>query len=113
MKLFFETEAQAHFFLLMIPFGFATALCLHTGKGVGLLRLLLDLLILLFSGIGAVFLLLSAKDEALRLYHLLGWLIGALLYVCGAGRAVNFLKGKIRRGGRNQPADEEVIHHKE
>lgn len=113
MKLFFETSSQASFFLLMLPFGFVVALCLHAGSGGGLLRLIQDLVVLLLSGVAAALMLLSTRDETLRFYHLLGIITGALLYFAGVGRGVAWLRRKIRQAGRNQPADEEIIKHKQ
>jgi len=107
MKLFFESSEQACFFAMMVSLGFVTGFCVQEGKGEGWFRFLTDLLLLLACGIAVTSLLLSGKDESLRIYHLLGLLTGVILYVSGVSRLIRWVRAKIHRFGRKQQANEE------
>lgn len=90
MKLFFETESQPFFFLLTLPLGFFLCFFLDLENIPFIIRLVLDLIVLVCCGICLVLFVLLSRDQALRLYHLLGLVCGALLYLGGIG--------KIRQG---------------
>lgn len=83
MRLFFETASQAGSFLASIPLGFAAALCLDVGDGGGIMRMLLDLLWFLICGMSLLVLTFLIHDAQIRLYHVLGLISGALLYLRG------------------------------
>ena len=94
MKLFFETSHQAMCFLLMAPAGFLAALLLDADALAGVLRPLADVAVLLLAGAAVLVLTSAAGESGVRLYHLLGALTGAVVYLCGAGRIVRMLKRK-------------------
>ena len=93
MRLFFETGAQSASFLAAVPIGFALAFCLDWLKGKQVLRLVLDVCFFLLAGLSLLVLTIFLSEEKLRLYHLLGMIVGSLLYVRGI-RA--FVRGIIR-----------------
>ena len=95
MKLFFETASQASCFLIAVPLGFLFTLCLDTRWHHGWIRLLLDLLLL--GSLGCVLVMLSAicREERVRLYHWLGLLTGAVLYLGGIGRIRKLLNRRM------------------
>lgn len=84
MKLFFETAAQGSLFLMMLPLGILLAVCIDVASCARRSRPLWDVLVVLLCGglMAAAVVLLG--DEKLRMYHLLGILCGALLYLFGA-----------------------------
>ena len=81
MKLFFETAGQAQAFLAAVPLGLVLAACLDASVLAGPLRPLADVLMMLTAGFALMGMMLLSRDEALRLYHLLAILTGALLYM--------------------------------
>lgn len=85
MRLFFETSGQGIAFLAAIPVGFLLAACLDCAKGKPLLRAVLDIAVLMLSGFVLLLLTVLLSEEKLRIYHLLGLVIGAFLYLKGAG----------------------------
>lgn len=85
MKLFFETSHQAGGFLLAAATGLAVAGLLDAGRCEGMLRVALDLLLLCVAGVALVVVVFLCQDQMLRLYHLLGGVAGALLYLKGFG----------------------------
>lgn len=102
MKLFFETARQANCFLLMIPLGLVLAFLLDADVFAGRIRLLLDCLLIVAAG-GAVLLsIVFWQESGLRLYHLLGLFIGAVLYVHGIGRLIRFTASKLLNHPRRQ-----------
>lgn len=102
MKLFFETAHQADCFLLMIPLGFMLALCLDADAAAGPIRLILDCLLILAAGAAVLSAIAFWRESGLRLYHLLGLLIGAVLYVHGLGRLIRLAARKVRNHPRRQ-----------
>lgn len=97
MNLFFETAGQAGCFLIMLPIGFAAAACLDAGAAAGRLRPALDVLVLLLAGVALLLAVVLLRENAVRAYHLLGLLTGAVLYVCGVGRAIRLMGARRRR----------------
>ena len=94
MKLFFETAHQADCFLLMIPLGLALAFLLDADVFAGRVRLLLDCLLILAAGAAVLVSIVFWRESGLRLYHLLGLFIGAVLYVHGIGRLIRAAASK-------------------
>ena len=107
MTLFFETGDQLLCFLAAVPAGFLIALCLCFGKKEGILRLVMDLLLLAVSGIAMVCMLLFFRNGALRLYHLLGVITGAILYLSGMNRVQRYVLRLIREKRHQKKGSEE------
>ena len=105
MRLFFETAQQALSFLAAVPVGFLIAAFLSIGSVGGFFRLAADIAVLLLGGVILVFLLAILGDNALRLHHLLGVLVGALLYLRGCYaffyKCIKWYRQKRSRSGRN------------
>ncbi len=97
MNLFFETANQAQCFLAAVPIGFATAMGLDIGRREGIVRFLMDVLILAMSGLSLILLLLLLHEGAIRLYHLLGLGVGALLYINGVGKLMRLLRRRLQK----------------
>lgn len=97
MNLFFETANQAGCFLAAAPIGFAAAMGLDLGMKKGISRFVLDVLVLSAAGIALVGLLLLGREESLRIYHLLGLGVGALLYSGGIGRLGRLFSEKMQK----------------
>ena len=101
MKLFFETVGQSRSFLMSIPFGLLAAVLLDYRKRGGVWRNLFDILILLVLGSALFILLVILREQSLRIYHLLGILCGACLYLLGIARIKSWIIS------RKTPIDEE------
>ena len=86
MKLFFETAGQAQAFLAAVPLGLVLAACLDA-----------SVLMMLTAGFALMGMMLLSRDEALRLYHLLAILTGALLYTQGIGRLVRLIGAWLKK----------------
>lgn len=97
MKLFFETAGQAQAFLAAVPLGLVLAACLDASVLAGPLRPLADVLMMLTAGFALMGMMLLSRDEALRLYHLLAILTGALLYTQGIGRLVRLAGAWLKK----------------
>lgn len=97
MNLFFETANQAGCFLAAAPIGFAAAMGLDLGRRQGIARFLLDVLVLSAAGVALVVLLLLGREESLRLYHMLGLGVGALLYSSGIGKLARLARAKMQK----------------
>ncbi len=95
MKLFFETAGQAQRFLIMVPLGFALALCLDADAWTGRLRAAADCLFLLLCGWLMLCTICVLRENSLRIYHMLGLLTGAILYLLGVGRIVRTIRRRI------------------
>ena len=104
MKLFFETNLQAVSFITTVPFGFFLSILIDflliCNKKI---RPFLDALFLSCFGIMLYVFLTLSHDRPVRLYHLLGSLCGALLYIQGV-RKVSFslLKYLLKRNQRGE-----------
>ncbi len=90
MALYFETETQGVSFLFLCGVGFVLALFFD---GVSLLirgrmKPLGDVLLLLLCGLLALVALVFLRANALRLFHWIAMLVGAILYLCGVRRLV-------------------------
>ena len=89
MTLFFETSRQGAEFLLLCVVGFAVALlfdgerCLRGSR----FRPLADVVTMLLSGALLLLALLAFRSAAVRAYHWLAMVSGALIYLCGVRRA--------------------------
>ena len=94
MKLFFETAGQAQAFLAAVPLGLVLAACLDASVLAGPLA---DVLMMLTAGFALMGMMLLSRDEALRLYHLLAILTGALLYTQGIGRLVRLAGAWLKK----------------
>jgi len=90
MNLFFETSRQAICFLCMVPVGFAAALCLELGRFHAGIRPVMDVLVLLMAGFAVLAAIVLCRESALRLYHLLGLLTGALICMEGVGKIIRW-----------------------
>ena len=97
MKLFFETAGQAQAFLAAVPLGLVLAACLDASVLAGPLRPLADVLMMLAAGFALMAMMLLSRDEALRLYHLLAILTGALIYTQGIGRLVRLAGAWLKK----------------
>ncbi|MCI6039869.1 MAG: hypothetical protein MR742_05020 [Clostridiales bacterium] len=97
MRLFFETTGQAQAFLAAVPLGLVLAACLDASVLTGPLRPLADVVMMLAGGIALMVMMLLARDEALRLYHLLAVLTGAVLYTQGIGRLVRMMRTSLKK----------------
>lgn len=109
MMLFFETAKQAWCFLAAVPVGFLIALCLCIGKKEGMIRLLLDLLLLGSSGIVLIGMLLFFREGFLRLYHLLGMILGAFLYLNGICQVKRKISRSIKEKRQQKEKQKEGI----
>lgn len=96
MNLFFETASQARSFLTAVPVGFCAVMCLDCGRGEGVLRAAIDLLLMLLTGLGMMLMVFALQEDGLRLYHALGGIVGALLYLRGVGRVKRAAKALMR-----------------
>ena len=97
MRLFFETTGQAQAFLAAVPLGLVLAACLDASVLTGPLRPLADVVMMLAGGIALMVMMLLARDEALRLYHLLAVLTGAVLYTQGIGSLVRMMRTSLKK----------------
>ena len=95
MTLFFETGHQAVCFLAALPLGFLIAACLCWGRTGGFLRLAADIVFLACGGTAMVVLLAFLRDDMLRMYHVLGALIGAILYLCGCNSMMKRISARL------------------
>lgn len=111
MTLFFETAHQVWSFLGAVPAGFLVALCLDAGRNEGIIRMALDLLLLSVLGLGTVVMISLFRDQSLRLYHLLGMLLGAILYLQGLCRLKSYLVRVIKQKRLRKRNIEEGIDH--
>ena len=89
MTLFFETSRQAWCFLCLLPVGLAAAFLLDTDVIAGKLRPLADVFFLVVTGLAVLVMIVLCRDSGLRLYHMLGVLTGALLYLGGIGKIIH------------------------
>ena len=109
LEVLFSQAAQGRTFLLLALFGALLALAVHTGSLLHRLHRWLGIAAdLLCAVLAAVVLgrILLASGSGLRLYGLLGLMIGAALYSAGPGPAViHLLEGLIRR--RRIPSEQE------
>lgn len=112
MNLFFETNRQAFGFLFAMPLGFFLAMCLSCSKIAGIVGLVWDALAQV--GAGMLLLLISSAtyDTGIRLYHLLGALIGMILYLCGVNRAIGLLSRRIALWKEKRKSKEEFFIEK-
>ncbi len=94
MKLFFETSRQAWCFLSMAPVGMAAALLMDADVIAGRLRAAADVLLMLLTGFAALVMMILCSEQGMRLYHLLGLVTGAVLYLEGIGKIIRCI---IRR----------------
>jgi len=108
MKLFFETGIQMRFFLVTLPLGFLVCFLLDVGASSPVLRLIADLMVLFLCGVCLVWFLLLFDDTAVRGYHLLGVLAGAILYMSGAMRCRKKIVSifEKRKAGKRDDCDE-------
>ena len=97
MTLFFETAGQAQAFLAAVPLGLLLAACLDASVLAGPLRPVADVLMMLAAAASLMAMMLLARDEALRLYHLLALLTGAVLYTQGIGRLVRLMRARLKK----------------
>lgn len=97
MTLFFETVGQAQAFLAAVPLGLLLAACLDASVLAGPLRPVADVLMMLAAAASLMAMMLLARDEALRLYHLLALLTGAVLYTQGIGRLVRLIRARLKK----------------
>ena len=97
MKQVFETAGQPQAFLAAVPLGLVLAACLDASVLAGPLRPLADVLMMLAAAASLMAMMLLARDEALRLYHLLAILTGALLYTQGIGRLVRLAGAWLKK----------------
>lgn len=104
MRLFFETAGQAQAFLSAVPLGLLLAACLDASALTGPLRPLTDAVLVLGGGLALMATMLLARDETLRMYHLLALLIGAVLYNQGIGRLVRMACGRIKNRKKTRKA---------
>lgn len=102
MKLFFETASQVCSFLSAVPVGFGAALCIDLGKNSGMLRLWIDLLLVTACGASLFWLVYVLQEESLRLYHLLGLVCGALIYLRGMGTVFRLVLDKWKKRFRRR-----------
>lgn len=94
MRLFFETESQCWVFLAMVYAGLGIGVLYH---GAGIIRqhsgkvgiVIMDVMVLLLAGLATAGVLIWAGQENLRLYALLGLLIGGIIYSMGIRRILH------------------------
>lgn len=113
MMLFFETSKQAWCFLAAVPVGFLIALCLCIGKKEGMIRLLLDLLLLGSCGVALIGMLLFFREGFLRLYHLLGMMLGAILYLNGICQVKRKISRRFKEKRQRKEESKEGIEPQE
>ena len=101
MTLFFETAGQAQAFLAAVPLGLVLATCLDASALAGPLRPVADVLMMLTGAAALMAMMLLARDEALRLYHLLAILTGAVLYTQGIGRLVRLIRERLQKAKKS------------
>ncbi len=106
MKLFFETSGQASAFLLTVPLGFLLAFFLDTHHSFSMFRMWADLSVILLTGILILILLLYSNSAFFRLYHMLGILIGTILYTEG----LHQLRKRYRRNKRKAQEGDSVFY---
>ena len=92
MKLFFESSGQANVFLLMSFSGFVIALLLDSKSSSGVIRLMVDALIIIWGGVTLLATVVFFRENTLRAYHLLGMLSGVLIYLAGVGKIIRRLR---------------------
>lgn len=110
MKLFFETAIQSWSFLMVLPLGFGLALLLDAGAVTRAFRCAADILLVLSAGVAVFSVVVWNGESDLRLFHLLGLLTGAMLYLCGAGRLWRmffrrFMRNKQFKQDKQSPAE--------
>lgn len=96
MNLFFETAGQSICFLAAVPVGLALAFLLDGCRSEGVIRAILDVVSLISAGIALLTLTVFLQDEKLRLYHVLGMLVGCILYMGGVGRMRYAIRKRTR-----------------
>ena len=101
MTLFFETAGQAQAFLAAVPLGLVLAACLDASALAGPLRPVADVLMMLTGAAALMAMMLLARDEALRLYHLLAIFSGAVLYTQGIGRLVRLIRERLQKAKKS------------
>lgn len=99
MALYFETELQGISFLFLCGVGFIFALVFDGISALipSSLKMLSDILLFLTSGVAFLFALFLLREGALRYFHWLALLVGAILYTCGIRRLIEYAISKLRR----------------
>lgn len=92
MNLFFETADQGVCFLCAIPLGVLLSFFLDGRQHYGAVRALMDAAAMLCAGIALLALTAFLQEEKLRMYHVLGLLVGCILYVTGVGKLRSYLR---------------------
>lgn len=96
--LYFETTRQGATFLTLCAAGFLTAIAVDALCAVPMpwLRPVRDVLLML--GVGVCFLgaLVLTREDQLRVYHPLAFLLGCILYLCGLRRVLRSLVSGAR-----------------
>ena len=113
MKLFFETSGQSACFLLMTPIGFLLALLLDADVITGRLRPAADIALLLLAGMVCLWMIVLTGEGGLRVYHTLGLLTGAILYLAGVGRLIRLIRRKIHFGRQEKDVHAEKCIYSE
>lgn len=86
--LFFESSQQAVPFLTAVTAGFLFALLLEFPIKKGSLQVLVDFVTVIFSSAILIVFLLFFKAEKIRLFFLLGVVVGIFLYLKGYGEVI-------------------------
>ena len=117
--LYFETTRQGATFLTLCAAGFLAALAIDAicARPTPWLRPVRDVLMMLGMGVFFLATLAFTRDDQLRGYHSLAFLLGCILYACGLRRvfcaffrAARALRKKFlhrRRNGRKTAPDVE------
>lgn len=90
--LFFESSQQTVPFLTAVAAGFCLSLLLEFPIKQGLLQVLVDFVAVFFSAAILIVFLLFCQAGKIRLFFLLGVVVGIFLYLKGAGKMLRKAK---------------------
>ena len=97
MTLFFETSTQADFFLQTVLLGLVLACCLDLLNIKSYFSVVVDIVVLgLLSGC-LILIMIIFQQESLRIYHVLGCMVGSIVYLQGIGKVLKGIVTKINQ----------------
>ena len=104
--LYFETASQANGFLCSVFIGFVTALFIDIACGNSVIRPVWDVMVMISSCLSLAVICVTTKHDFFRMYQLLGWLVGCILYCHGLRRIYFEVVRRMRR--KNKTKQEKV-----
>ena len=95
MTLFFETAMHSQIFLTMVPLGFILGILLDVLGPYKWFRALIDVILMLLCASAIALLVIVFHDDRVRIYHLLGCMVGWMIYTLGLRRTIVYILHKL------------------